>query len=146
MAEETPAPPEQPEQPEPPRTRGLSPAVLTAVVVAALVLILIGAYVLGAVNHRPESSAQRGVLVSGKGSVTATPDQLTFDVTVEHRAPDVATAMDQSNDDTRKVLAALAAHGIDKADIATAEVTVEPTYDYKSEGEKITGYEPSGCR
>jgi uncharacterized protein len=80
----------------------------------------------------------RQVTVVGSGQVQGVPDTLTADVAIEFTAPDVTTAMDQTNARQQAVINALAGAGVDGKDISTTEVALQPQYDGASG--TITGY------
>ena len=80
----------------------------------------------------------REVTVVGSGQVQGVPDTLTADVGIEFTAPDVTTAMNQTNDRQQAVINALTGAGVDRKDISTTEVSLQPEHD--SSGDTITGY------
>ena len=80
----------------------------------------------------------REVTVVGSGQVQGVPDTLTADVGIEFTAPDVTVAMNQTNDRQQAVINALTDAGVDRKDISTTEVSLQPQYD--SSGGTITGY------
>src|ERR1700742_988957 len=80
----------------------------------------------------------REVTVVGSGQVQGVPDTLTADVGIEFTAPDVTVAMNQTNDHQQAVINALVGAGVDRKDISTTEVSLQPQYD--SAGGNITGY------
>jgi uncharacterized protein len=80
----------------------------------------------------------REVTVVGSGQVQGVPDTLTADVGIEFTAPDATTAMNQTNDRQQAVINALTGAGVDRKDISTTEVSLQPEYD--SSGGAITGY------
>jgi hypothetical protein len=80
----------------------------------------------------------RQVTVVGSGQVQGVPDTLTADVGIDFTAPDVTTAMNQTNDRQQAVINALTGAGVDRKDISTTEVSLQPEYD--SSGGAITGY------
>lgn len=80
----------------------------------------------------------RQVTVVGSGHVQGVPDTLTADVGIEFTAPDVTAAMDQTNARQQAVIDALAGAGVDRKDISTTDVSLQPQYD--SSGGTITGY------
>ena len=80
----------------------------------------------------------REVTVVGSGHVEGVPDTLTADVGIEFTAPDVTTAMNQTNDRQQAVINALTGAGVDRKDISTTEVSLQPEYD--SSGGAVTGY------
>lgn len=80
----------------------------------------------------------RQVTVVGSGHVQGVPDTLTADVSIEFVAPDVTAAMNQTNDRQQAVISAVADAGIDRKDISTTDVSLQPQYD--PAGATITGY------
>jgi uncharacterized protein len=80
----------------------------------------------------------RQVTVVGSGQVQGVPDTLTAEVGIEFRAPDATAAMNQTNDRQQAVINALAGAGVDRKDISTTEVGLQPEYD--SSTGSITGY------
>jgi uncharacterized protein len=86
----------------------------------------------------PIGSNPRQVTVVGSGKVQGVPDTLTADVGIEFTAPDVTSAMDQTNNRQQAVINALADGGVDRKDISTTDVSLQPQYD-NSDG-TITGY------
>jgi uncharacterized protein len=85
-----------------------------------------------------EEDVLRQVTVIGTGQVTATPDILTADVGIEFAAPDVTTATDQSNQRQQAVIDAVEHAGVDRKDINTTDLTVQPQSDGTAGA--ITGY------
>ena len=84
----------------------------------------------------------RQVTVLGSGQVQGVPDTLTADVGIEFSAPDVTAAMNQTNDRQQAVINALVGAGLDRKDISTTEVTLQPQYTNPEQGgtATITGY------
>jgi uncharacterized protein len=70
----------------------------------------------------------RQVTVVGSGEVQGRPDTLTAQISIEATAPDVTAAMNQTSDRMQAVINALVNSGIDKTDIATTNVTLQPQY------------------
>jgi len=70
----------------------------------------------------------RQVTVVGSGQVQGVPDTLTAEVGIEFTAPDVTTAMNQTNDRQQAVINALVGAGINRKDISTTEVTLQAQY------------------
>ncbi|MFZ1176340.1 MAG: SIMPL domain-containing protein, partial [Mycobacterium sp.] len=80
-------------------------------------------------SHNPAPGANpRQVTVFGSGQVQGVPDTLTADVGIEFTAPDVTAAMNQTNDRQQAVINALIASGIDRKNIRTTDVTLQPQY------------------
>jgi uncharacterized protein len=84
----------------------------------------------------------RQVTVLGSGQVQGVPDTLTADVGIEFTAPDVTAAMNQTNDRQQAVINALVGAGLDRKDISTTEVTLQPQYSNSQQNgtATITGY------
>ena len=93
-----------------------------------------------ACDHSPERVGDnpRQVTVVGSGHVQGVPDTLTADVGIEFTARDVTAAMDQTNGRQQAVIDALANAGVDRKDISTTDVSLQPQYD--NAGGTITGY------
>jgi uncharacterized protein len=80
-------------------------------------------------KHNPTPGANpRQVTVIGSGQVQGVPDTLTADVGIEFTAPDVTAAMNQTNDRQLAVINALVGAGLDRKDISTTQVTLQPQY------------------
>ncbi len=82
-------------------------------------------------KHNPAQPGAnpRQVTVVGTGQVQGVPDTLTADVGIEFTAPDVTSAMNQTNDRQQAVINALTGAGLDRKDISTTEVTLSPEYN-----------------
>src|SRR4051812_45028853 len=101
-------------------------------------LLLIAAAGLAAVglsgcdsSSGPTGSADkdpRQVTVVGSGEVQGTPDTLTVNASIEFVAPDVSGAMNQTSDRQRAVIDALVGAGIDRKDISTTQVSLQPQF------------------
>jgi uncharacterized protein len=93
----------------------------------------------------PTASADkevRQVTVVGSGKVQGTPDTLTVNASIEFVAPDVTAAMNQTSDRQRAVIDALVGSGIDRKDISTSEVSLQPQYA-GGDSTAIIGYRAS---
>jgi hypothetical protein len=90
----------------------------------------------------PPGASPRQVTVVGSGHVQGVPDTLTADVGIEFTAPDVTSAMNQTNDRQQAVINALVGAGLDRKDISTTTVTLQPQYSNTEPGAtaNITGY------
>lgn len=84
----------------------------------------------------------RQVTVVGSGQVQGVPDTLTADVGIEFTAPDVTAAMNQTNDRQQAVINALVGAGVERKDISTTEVTLQPQFNNPEPNgtATITGY------
>ncbi len=112
------------------------PARLPLRVLLALALVATAS----ACDHDADKVAKnpREVTVVGSGHVQGVPDTLTADVSVEFVAPDVTAAMNQTNDRQQAVITAVAGAGVDRKDISTTDVSLQPQFD--PTGATITGY------
>lgn len=90
----------------------------------------------------PPGANPRQVTVVGSGHVQGVPDTLTADVGIEFTAPDVTSAMNQTNDRQQAVINALVGAGLDRKDISTTTVTLQPQYGNAEPNgtAAITGY------
>ncbi|AXN52488.1 SIMPL domain-containing protein [Mycobacterium marinum] len=70
----------------------------------------------------------RPVTVFGSGQVQGIPDTLTAQVGIEFTSQDVTGAMSQANARQQAVIDALANAGVDRKDIRTTEVSLQPQY------------------
>jgi uncharacterized protein len=93
----------------------------------------------------PTTSADkdtRQVTVVGAGEVQGTPDTLTVNASIEFIAPDVTGAMNQTSDRQRAVIDALVGSGIDRKDISTTQVNLQPQFA-GGDNTAIIGYRAS---
>jgi uncharacterized protein YggE len=119
------------------RTRAL------VAVLAALVIVGVSACdAKPGPDARAGASDTRQVTVIGSGKVQGTPDTLTADVAMESVAPDVTAALNQSSQRQQAVIDALVANKVDRKDISTTHVSVQPQTN--SDG-TITGYRASNA-
>lgn len=81
----------------------------------------------------------RQVSVTGTGKTEGTPDTLTASLTVSETASDANTAMAEANEVQTTVLDALVGAGVDRTDIATSNVTLNP--QTSNDGNTVTGYQ-----
>ncbi|BBZ50700.1 SIMPL domain-containing protein [Mycobacterium heidelbergense] len=80
-------------------------------------------------HNSPQPGANpRQVTVVGSGQIQGVPDTLTADAGIEFTAPDVTTAMNQTNDRQQAVINALVGAGLDRKNISTTTVTLQPQY------------------
>jgi uncharacterized protein YggE len=119
---------------------------LAAVLAVLGVLVLVGAVLAFAGGAERSTAAaapavdgpESGVLVSGVGTVTGTPDVLRFTVGVEVTDETVDAALDAANASANRVIEALKQSEVDEKDLQTASVDIHPRHDEK--GRQITGY------
>jgi uncharacterized protein len=70
----------------------------------------------------------RQVTVVGAGQVQGTPDTLTVNASIEFVAPEVSGAMNQTSERQQAVIDALVGSGIDRKDISTTQVSLQPQF------------------
>ena len=85
----------------------------------------------------------RQVTVVGAGKVQGTPDTLTANVSIEFIAPDVTSAMNQTSQRQQAVIDALVGAGVDRKDISTTQVSLQPQYGGADNPATIVGYRAS---
>jgi uncharacterized protein len=84
----------------------------------------------------------RQVTVVGSGEVKGTPDTLSVNAAIEFVAPDVSGAMNQTSDRQKAVIDALVGSGIDRKDISTSNVSLQPQFA-GGDSTTIIGYRAS---
>jgi uncharacterized protein YggE len=112
-----------------------------------LVIAAMGVSVLSACDAKSAPSLTpdddlRQVTVVGTGKVQGTPDTLTVNASMEFLSQDAATALNQTSERQRAVIDALVGQGIDRKDISTSEVSVQPQYT-GGDSTSIAGYRAS---
>ncbi len=134
-----------------------NPTVSVRSLLAALVVLiaLTMAYAVGvrsdggesaAASTRPVAAeadrpaAEPSIVMTGRGEVTAVPDQLAFDVAVTVTRSDVSSALKRANTVTRDVIRALQDQGIARRDLETTGLSINPVYDYTDSGSVLVGY------
>ena len=119
---------------------------------ASLVLAAAGLAVVGTIGLRrfvgTGGGAKRripaAVTVVGSGEVQGTPDTLTVNASIEFIAPDVTGAMNQTSDRQKAVIDALVDAGIDRKDISTSQVSLQPQFTGGGDNpQTIVGYRAS---
>ena len=121
------------------QVNGRSVAVTVLVSVALLAAYLIGSArpsVAGAaaptvLSASTGSPADTGITVSGTGKVTGTPDTLRISLSVTSTSQDVDTALASANKSAKAVQDAFLAKGVEKKDLQTSNVSIQPNYNSK---------------
>jgi uncharacterized protein YggE len=90
----------------------------------------------------PGTTAPRQVTVVGEGKVDGTPDTLVISLSIAATAPDAIGASNQTSARANALTDALAGQGIDRKDISTTTVTLQPQYG-GSDNTVIVGYQSS---
>jgi uncharacterized protein YggE len=121
-----------------------------------LLLGLLVAYLLGSAgrpgaapaNAAEDQTAQatdrRTVVMSGRGEASAVPDQLSFGLSVGLTRTDLDVALADASAKMRRVLASLEDYGVEKADVQTTGLSMNPVYEYhESSPPTLIGYRVS---
>jgi len=111
--------------------------------------LLVGANLAPALGPRPaqaqetEREPDRTISVSGMGRVSITPDVADIRLGVIVIRPKVKDARAVAAAQMTRVVAALRAAGIAEKDIQTANLSLQPVYDYSQSGSppRLTGYQ-----
>jgi uncharacterized protein YggE len=122
--------------------RAKTPTRLLAAAALGFLAALSGCDATGAPVLTNDDNTPREVTVVGTGEVLGTPDTLTIDTSMEVVAPDAAGALNQTSQLQRAVIDALVDSGIDRKDINTSQVSVQPQYA-GGDGSNINGYRAS---
>jgi uncharacterized protein YggE len=82
----------------------------------------------------------RQVTVVGSGKVQGTPDTVIVNAAIESIAADATSALNQTNERMSAVIDAVVQQGVDRKDVSTTAVSLQPQYGDNS---VITGYQAS---
>ncbi|MGZ8179150.1 SIMPL domain-containing protein [Williamsia sp. SKLECPSW1] len=111
--------------------------------VAAACAVLVGGVAACGSDSPSPTSDPPAVTVTGTGEVQGTPDTLTATVGVTTRADDVSSAIAQAGSRVQAVTAAVEKAGVDRKDVQTEQVSLQPQYAGSAPGvgPSVTGYE-----
>ncbi len=117
--------------------------------VGALAGLLVGAALMPALGPRParavdgSTTPEHTISVSGVGKVTVVPDVADVRLGVLVQRPKARDAQAVAAEQMTKVIAALRKAGIAERDIQTANLSLQPVYDYSTNGSapRIVGYQ-----
>jgi uncharacterized protein len=111
------------------------------------VMVVFGLLVFAAMLLPIPSAAQdtgpKGISVSGNAEVSGTPDIARLSIGVVTEDKNAAKAATDNARQAQKIIDALLGAGIAKKDIQTSQYSVQPTYDYKEQPARLTGYQVS---
>jgi uncharacterized protein YggE len=82
---------------------------------------------------------KRTITVSGTGRVTTVPDVADVRLGVAVTRPTVAEARGVAAETATRILAALTGAGVERADIRSASLVVQPEYDYQDGVQRLRG-------
>jgi hypothetical protein len=86
--------------------------------------------------------SEETIIVPGRGHVTVEPDQASVRLGVAVTRPTATEAREAAATTMTAILAAVAATGVERKDLRTALVGLNPVTDYSSErGPRVTGYQ-----
>lgn len=110
---------------------------------SALAVLVLVVGVLAACGSDDSGDAPRTVTVVGSGTVTGVPDTLRASVGVEVQGEDVSSALNAANAAVAAVTEAVENAGVDRADIQTEQVSLNPQYTDPAPGTTRTagGYQ-----
>lgn len=123
--------------------------------IGLLVLVgLVVAYLLGGsgggspavagTSAEPDPTSPRELTMTGTGDASAVPDQLSFSLEVHLSRPELDDALDAANRSMARVLTSLKEYGVDKGDVQTTGLSMDPVYDYPTYGPPVLrGYRVS---
>ncbi len=124
--------------------RAKLPTRLLVLAAAALVATLSGCDASSGPTANPAADSElRQVTVVGAGEVRGTPDTLNVNASIEAVAPDVTGAMNQTSDRQQAVINALVDAGVDRNDISTSQVSLQPQFAPTTDSTAIVGYRAS---
>lgn len=120
-------------------------------VAGAALLALVTAYLVGARGGPPPASAATGhaetsterptLTMTGRGTATAVPDELTFTLSATAKRDTLQAALQASSTAMRGAQRTLREYGVARGDLATTGLRMYPEYDYPSSGPAVlTGY------
>jgi uncharacterized protein YggE len=122
----------------------ITPGYRAAGVGVAAAALLIGAFSLGAGRGGSAGSGKSAVTltaasqhagritVTGNGTVTGVPNQISLSLSIQVNGYSVSSALSQASQDTRAVRAALTRRGVAAADIQTSDLNISPNYQGNS--------------
>ena len=89
------------------------------------------------------AAGERWISVTALGEASVSPDLAIVSIGVSGKAKRLGPARDDVNGRTSAVLTALRELAIGDADLDAPDVAIHPDYDYRSGGQKLTGYRVS---
>lgn len=86
-------------------------------------------------------SGSGGISVSGRGSVTVSPDTAIITVGVQARRDTVAEARNDAAEAMTAIVAVLRDEGVAEEDIKTQFLSINPVYNYREDPPELTGFD-----
>ena len=115
--------------------------VLLAAGIATVVALVGVGRIQSASGDTTPTTPDRTITVTGNGSVSAVPNQVTLSFGVTTQAKTAAAALSANSDDMTKVIQALKDAGVAAADLQTSSVSLSP--NTSQDGTQIVGYTAS---
>ncbi|HEX8187122.1 MAG TPA: SIMPL domain-containing protein [Pyrinomonadaceae bacterium] len=103
----------------------------------AVLLLLLPCAAPGAAQERPEPPH---VTVAGEAEMNVAPDEVRFDVTLQHFGRELKAAKTQTDEKLRGLIALARRHGVAESDTQTDYVKVEPRFKGNDDSKAFLGY------
>ena len=100
-------------------------------------LLLLAAAVVVSAQERPEPPH---VTVAGEAEMNVAPDEVRFDVTLQHFGKELKTAKAETDGRLKGLMALAKKHGVAESDIQTDYVKVEPRFKGNDDSKAFLGY------
>lgn len=98
------------------------------------------AFAKGTVNVTKEAEEVKNyITVTGEGVAKASPDCVTFSVSIDEVADSTSEALSNANAKVREVYAALEKNGIPTRDAETSSISIAPRYEWKDSNRVLKG-------
>lgn len=110
---------------------------LTLRAATASLLVLLAAAAAAAAQERPEPPH---VTVAGEAEMNIAPDEVRFDVTLQHFGKELKTAKMQTDEKLKGLIALAKKHGVAESDTQTDYVKVEPRFKGNDDSKSFLGY------
>ena len=94
----------------------------------------------GVYNGFRVAESERKIIVSGEGSITASPDRATATLGVRTESQNLQEAQGSNAEKANEMLSSLIEIGISKDDIKTADFRIDPIYTYEDGKQLFQGY------
>ena len=110
---------------------------LTLRTATAALLLLLAVAAAAAAQERPEPPH---VTVAGEAEMNVAPDEVRFDVTLQHFGRELKAAKTQTDEKLRGLIALARKHGVAESDTQTDYVKVEPRFKGNDDSKAFLGY------
>ena len=105
--------------------------------VAILLLLFLSSAAPGAAQEKPEPPH---VTVAGEAELNVAPDEVRFDVTLQHFGKELKAAKTQTDERLKGLVALAKKHGVAESDTQTDYVKVEPRFKGNDDSKAFLGY------